>query len=212
MVVGSAVHIREAGQPGDLGWVIMAHGEIYAREFGLDTRFEALVARIVADYAGAHDPAREAGWVAELDGRRVGCVFCVARDETTAQLRILLVDPAARGRGTGRQLVDECIRFARGAGYRRVVLWTNEPLKSAARIYRAAGFRLTAEEPHHSFGVDLVGQDYELDLTAAPPAGGTAQPVPAGSSAQPVRSRSTKAPTHGPDETYREPRDADVGG
>jgi GNAT superfamily N-acetyltransferase len=203
MVMDSAVYIREASQPGDLGWVIMAHGEIYAREFGLDTSFEALVARIVADYAGARDPAREAGWIAELDGRRVGCVFCVAKDETTAQLRILLVDPAARGRGAGRLLVDECIRFARRAGYRRMVLWTNDPLKSAARIYRAAGFRLTAEAPQHSFGVDLVGQNYELDLAAPSPADGPAQPV---------RSRSPKAPTHEPDETYRERRDADVGG
>jgi GNAT superfamily N-acetyltransferase len=203
MVMDSVVHIREARQPGDLGWVIMAHGESYAREFGWDTSFEALVARIVADYAGARDPVREAGWIAELDGRRVGCVFCVAKDETTAQLRILLVDSAARGRGAGRLLVDECIRFARRAGYRRMALWTNDPLKSAARIYRAAGFRLTAEAPHHSFGADLVGQNYELDL---------AVPSPADGPAQPVRSRSPKAPTHEPDETYRERRDADVGG
>ncbi|HVT68631.1 MAG TPA: GNAT family N-acetyltransferase [Trebonia sp.] len=168
----SSVHIREVGQPGDLGWVIMAHGEVYASEFGWDASFEALVARIVADYAASRDPAREAGWIAELDGRRVGCVFCVAKDEVTAQLRILLVDPAARGRGAGRLLVGECVRFARAAGYRRMVLWTNDPLTSAGRIYRAAGFTLTAEEPHHSFGVDLVGQTYELDLAVREPAGG----------------------------------------
>jgi GNAT superfamily N-acetyltransferase len=167
MVMASAVSIRRVGQPGDLGWVVMAHGEIYAREFGWDTSFEALVARIVADYAGSHDPSRDAGWIAELDGERVGCVFCVAKDEATAQLRILLVDPAARGRGVGRLLVDECVRFARDAGYRRMTLWTNDPLTSAARIYRAAGFRLVAEQPHHSFGTDLVGQTYELDLVAA---------------------------------------------
>jgi GNAT superfamily N-acetyltransferase len=105
------------GRPGDLGWVVKAHGEIYAREFGWDTSFEALVARIVADYAGSHDPSRDAGWIAELDGDRVGCVFCVAKDESTAQLRILLVDPVARGRGVGRLLIDECMRFAREAGY-----------------------------------------------------------------------------------------------
>jgi GNAT superfamily N-acetyltransferase len=162
--MGSAVDIRDAGRPGDLGWVVMAHGEIYAGEFGWDTSFEALVARIVADYAGSRDPAREAGWIAEMEGHRVGCVFCMAKDKTTAQLRILLVDPAARGHGAGRLLVDECIRFARTAGYRRMVLWTNDPLTSAGRIYRAAGFRLVTEEPHHSFGVDLVGQTYELDL------------------------------------------------
>lgn len=159
------VTVRPLGRPGDLGWAVKAHGEIYASEFGWDTSFEALVAQIVADYAAGHDPEREAAWVAEVDGIRSGCVFCVAgEDPATARLRILLVDPAARGRGVGRRLVDEALAFARGAGYRRVVLWTNAPLTSAARIYRAAGFRLTAEEPHHSFGVDLVGQTYELDL------------------------------------------------
>ncbi len=162
----SSVSIRSLGQPGDLGWVVMTHGEVYAREFGWDTGFEALVARIVADYAASHDPGREAAWIAEVDGVWAGCVFCVADDKDTAKLRILLVDPAARGHGIGRRLVDECVDFARGAGYRRMVLWTNDPLASAARIYLAAGFRLTAEEPHHSFGVDLVGQTYELALTS----------------------------------------------
>jgi GNAT superfamily N-acetyltransferase len=146
----------------------MAHGEIYASEFGWDSSFEALVAEIVADYAADHDPDREAAWVAEFDGVRAGCVFCVKGDgDDTAKLRILLVDPAARGRHLGRRLVDECIAFARDAGYRRVVLWTNDPLTSAAQIYRAVGFQLTAEEPHHSFGVDLVGQTYELELSPA---------------------------------------------
>jgi GNAT superfamily N-acetyltransferase len=107
------VRIRTLGLPGDLGWVVMAHGEIYAREFGWDTSFEALVAKIVADYAAQHDPEREHAWIAELDGQRVGCVFCVAADEKTAQLRILLVDPAARGHRLGGQLVDACISFAR---------------------------------------------------------------------------------------------------
>lgn len=156
--------IRRLGRPGDLGWVVMAHGEVYAAEFGWDASFEALVARIVADYAGAHDPAREAAWVAETDGRRVGCVFCVAEDGTTAKLRILLVHPSARGHRLGARLVDECVRFARDAGYRRMRLWTNDPLTAARHLYLEAGFVLTGEQPHHSFGVDLVGQTYELDL------------------------------------------------
>ena len=142
----------------------MAHGEQYAREFGWDTSFEALVCRIVADHAMEHDPRRERAWIAELDGRRVGCVFCVAEDDQTARLRILLVDPAARGRRLGTQLVRTCVDFARAAGYRRMVLWTNDPLVAARAIYLAEGFRLTAEEPHHSYGVDLIGQTYELDL------------------------------------------------
>jgi GNAT superfamily N-acetyltransferase len=156
--------IRRLGQPGDLGWVVMVHGEVYAAEFGWDATFEALVARIVADFAGDHDPAREAAWIAELDGRRVGCVFCVAADEQTAQLRILLVSPDARGHRIGARLTDECIAFARGAGYERMRLWTNHPLTAARGIYLAAGFTLVQEEPHTSFGVDLVGQVYELDL------------------------------------------------
>jgi GNAT superfamily N-acetyltransferase len=156
--------IRPLGQPGDLGWVVMAHGEIYAAEYGWDAEFEALVARIVADYAASHDPAREAAWIAELDGRRVGCIFCVAEDEDTAKLRILLVDPSARKRGIGTRLTSTCIAFAREAGYRRMRLWTNDPLTDARSIYLAAGFALVEQEPHHSFGTDLVGQVYELDL------------------------------------------------
>jgi GNAT superfamily N-acetyltransferase len=156
--------IRALGAAGDLGWVVMAHGQIYAAEFGWDTSFEALVARIVADYASGHDPAREGAWIAELDGRRVGCVFCVAADATTAQLRILLVDPSARGHHLGGQLVDECISFARRAGYERMKLWTNHPLTAARKIYLARGFRLVSEETHHSYGAELTGQVYELDL------------------------------------------------
>jgi GNAT superfamily N-acetyltransferase len=159
------VQVRQLGQPGDLGWVVLAHGELYAAEFGWDTSFEGLVARIVADYAAGHDAARECAWIAELDGRRVGCVFCVAGDEPgTAKLRILLVHPDARGHGVGTRLVDACVAFARQAGYARIRLWTNDVLAAARRIYLAAGFRLVAQEPHHSFGADLVGQDYELDL------------------------------------------------
>ena len=157
------VAIRPLGRPGDLGWVVKAHGEVYAEQFGWDTSFEALVARIVADYAAADDP-RQAAWVAELDGRRVGCVFCVRDDEETAKLRILLVTPDARGRGLGSRLVDACLDFARGAGYRRVTLWTNDVLASARRIYQAAGFALVDQEPHHSFGHDLVGQHWAREI------------------------------------------------
>jgi GNAT superfamily N-acetyltransferase len=159
-----SVSIRRLGEPGDLGWVVMAHGEFYAAEFGWNTSFEALVARIVADYANDHDDAREAAWIAELEGRRVGCVFCVAADERTAQLRILLVDPGARGHGLGAKLVDECLDFARHAGYKRMKLWTNDPLAAARHIYLSRGFTLVDEDPHHSFGADLTGQVYELDL------------------------------------------------
>jgi GNAT superfamily N-acetyltransferase len=156
--------IRRLDRPGDLGWVVMAHGELYDEEFGLDTSFEALVARIVADYANDHDDTREAAWIAELDGRRVGCVFCVAADEQTAQLRILLVDPVARGHGLGARLVDECMAFARRAGYQRMKLWTNHPLAAARHIYLSRGFQLIEEEPHHSFGAELIGQVYEREL------------------------------------------------
>ena len=158
--------IRPLGKPGDLGWVVMAHGEVYASEFGWDTSFEALVARIVADYAAGNAPDREAAWIAELDGRRAGCVFCVAHPDRkdTALLRILLVHPDARGHDLGRALIDRCLEFARGAGYELVRLWTNHPLAAARHLYLERGFELVAEEPHHSFGVDLVGQTYELDL------------------------------------------------
>lgn len=162
--------IRPIGRPGDLGWIVQAHGEIYAAEFGWDASFEALVARIVADFAAdgeAHADKREAGWIAELGGRRAGCVLCVPADGRTAQLRILLVDPSARGYGVGGGLVDECIRFARQAGYARMKLWTNDVLTAARRIYLSRGFVLTESDPHRSFGADLVGQVYELDLSQA---------------------------------------------
>ena len=160
------VTIRSLGRPGDLGWVVMAHGEVYAQEFGWDGSFEALVARIVADYAAGHDPSREAAWIAEVDGRRLGCVFCVPDPDHdgTALLRILLVHPDGRGRDLGRRLVRACLEFARDAGYERVRLWTNHPLAAARHLYLERGFRLIAEQPHHSFGVDLVGQTYELEL------------------------------------------------
>jgi GNAT superfamily N-acetyltransferase len=144
----------------------MAHGEVYAEEFGWDSSFEALVARIVADYAADRDPVREAAWIAELGSRRVGCIFCVAdpADEGTALLRILLVHPAGRGRNLGRRLVGTCLEFARNAGYERMRLWTNHPLAAARHLYLERGFRLIAEERHRSFGADLVGQTYELKL------------------------------------------------
>ena len=162
------VRIRLADQPGDLGWMIQAHGEVYAAEYGWDSSFEALVARIVTDFASAHDPAREAGWIAELDGQRAGCVLCVAADIQTAELHTLLTLPAARGFGIGSALVRTCMDFGRGAGYGRMVLWTNSVLVAAIRIYLASGFRLTGEEPHRSFGADLVGQTYAADLVTAP--------------------------------------------
>jgi GNAT superfamily N-acetyltransferase len=160
------VTIRPLGRPGDLGWVVLAHGETYAHEFGWDGSFEGLVARIVADYAAHHDPARESAWIADVGGRRMGCIFCVAdpEDAATALLRILLVHPDARGRNLGRRLIGACLDFASGAGYARVRLWTNHPLVAARRLYLERGFRLVAEQPHHSFGADLVGQTYELDL------------------------------------------------
>ena len=166
-------NIRLLDRPGDLGWVVMAHGEVYASEFGWDTSFEALVARIVADYASAHEGERDAAWIAELDGRRAGCVFCVpdTDDRSVAKLRILLVHPDARGHGLGARLVDTCVDFARAVGYRTMRLWTNDPLVAARKIYLSRGFRLIAKEPHRSFGVDLVGQTYELDLFRAIGAG-----------------------------------------
>jgi GNAT superfamily N-acetyltransferase len=155
--------LREPG-PGDLGWIVQAHGALYAAEYGWDVSFEALVAQIVADYAAGHDPAAERAWIAEVAGQPAGCVLCVRKDESTAQLRLLLVDPAARGLGIGSKLVAECVTFARAAGYGRLVLWTNDVLTAARRVYQRAGFQLAGSQPHQSFGHDLVGQDWRLDL------------------------------------------------
>jgi DNA-binding MarR family transcriptional regulator/GNAT superfamily N-acetyltransferase len=151
---------------GDIGWAIERHGQLYADEYQFNEEFEALVATLFAQFASKHDPAKERMWVAEVDGERVGCVFVVrnADDPTAAQLRCLLVDPKARGLGIGKRLVDECIAFATAAGYARMLLWTNDTLVSARRIYQAAGFSLVSEERHHSFGHDLVGQIWEREL------------------------------------------------
>jgi len=151
---------------GDVGWAIERHGQLYSDEFGWNEEFEALVATLLARFATKHDPAAERFWVAEVDGERVGCVFVVRseKDKNAAQLRCLLVDPRGRGLGVGRQLVDECIRFSKSAGYRQIILWTNDVLVSARRIYEAAGFSLIEESPHHSFGHDLVGQYWSRAL------------------------------------------------
>jgi DNA-binding MarR family transcriptional regulator/GNAT superfamily N-acetyltransferase len=149
---------------GDMGWVVQQHGAVYAREYGWDSSFEALVARIVADYLDNQDPRREAAWIAEVDGACAGCVFCVKASDTTAKLRLLLVEPWARGMGLGSRLVDEVLGFARQAGYSDITLWTNDVLVSARRIYEATGFTLTNEHSHHSFGHDLVGQNWARSL------------------------------------------------
>ncbi|MCX2947716.1 GNAT family N-acetyltransferase [Lentzea sp. NEAU-D7] len=156
--------IRPLGHPGDLGWVVQAHGELYAQEHDWDTSFEAMVAKIVGDYAVDHDPAGEGAWIAELDGQRVGCVFCVREDDTTAKLRVLLVHPDARGHGAGNKLVSTCVEFAQKAGYARMVLWTVDGLKSARKIYEAHGFELREETPQHSFGHAVTGQLWARDL------------------------------------------------
>lgn len=151
-------------RPGDLGWVVQQHGEVYAREYGYTSEFEALVAEVAAGYLRRFDPAWEKGWIAELDGERVGSAFVVRKAATVAQLRLLILSAHARGLGLGRRLVDECIAFARAKGYRKMVLWTNGQLAAARAIYAARGFQLVSSEPLHAYGQELVGETWELRL------------------------------------------------
>ncbi len=160
----NASYVLRLHRPGDMGWVVHRHGVLYAQEYGWNEEFEALVAEIVAKFIRSHDSKRERCWIAEKDGEVVGSVFLVKHSKTIGQLRLLLLEPSARGLGIGARLVDECTRFARQVGYRKIVLWTNGVLRAARRIYQKAGYRLLEEKPHHTFGVDLVGQTWELKL------------------------------------------------
>ena len=151
-------------EPGDMGWVTYRHGAIYAEEYGWDATFEALVAQIVSDFIKNYNPARERCWIAEMDGEIVGSVFVVQASQDTAKLRLLLLEAKARGLGLGKRLVEECIRFARRSGYNKLTLWTNSVLVAARHIYQKTGFKIVAQEEHHSFGKDLVSETWELDL------------------------------------------------
>ena len=151
-------------EPGDMGWITHRHGVLYAQEYGWDERFEALVAQIVADFINNYNPARERCWIAEIGGEIIGAVFVVQASETVAKLRLLWVEPKARGLGLGTRLVKECIRFARRSGYQKLMLWTNSVLIEARHIYQKVGFTLVAQEEHHSFGHDLIGETWELAL------------------------------------------------
>ncbi|HKV18157.1 MAG TPA: helix-turn-helix domain-containing GNAT family N-acetyltransferase [Mycobacterium sp.] len=157
--------VLRAPLPGDLGWVVARHGARYAADFGWDARFEALVARVVAEFGERGDTDREAAWIAELDGERVGSIFCTTtRDAHTAQLRLLLVEPQARGAGVGTRLVDQCLDFARRSGYTRILLWTTDLQKQARKIYRRAGFTMDRREPETMFGHDIVGEYWSRNL------------------------------------------------
>jgi DNA-binding MarR family transcriptional regulator/N-acetylglutamate synthase-like GNAT family acetyltransferase len=157
-------YILRTHRPGDMGWVVRSHGVLYAHEHGWNEEFEGVVAEIVAKFIRQFDPRRERCWIAERDGRNAGSVFLVRESDEQARLRLLLVTPEARGLGMGRRLVEECVRFARQAGYRRVTLWTDTLLTAALHIYQQAGFRLVEEKRHHNFGQDLVGQTWQLEL------------------------------------------------
>lgn len=160
----SPSYILRNPQPGDMGWIIHRQAVLYAQEYGWNNEYEALVADILAKFVREFNPARERCWIAEKDGKVIGSVFIVRQDDTTAKLRLLYVDPCARGLGIGSRLVDECLRFSRQVGYTKMVLWTNSILTDARRIYDKAGFQLVEEEAHHSFGKDLIGQVLARDL------------------------------------------------
>lgn len=162
-----APYVLRPHQPGDIGWAVQQHGLLYAEQYGWDETFEAMAAEVAAKFIRDFDPKRERAWIAEKDGENVGCVFLVKQSDEVAKLRMLLVHPKARGLGIGKRLVEECIRFATSKGYRKITLWTNDILTTARRIYQQAGFKLVAEEPHFSFGHHMVGETWELELTAA---------------------------------------------
>jgi GNAT superfamily N-acetyltransferase len=165
---GAESFVLRPARSGDFGWIVYRHGVVYAEEHGWTEAFEALCGRVVVEYLEDHDPEREAVWIAEVDGRRAGCVMCTRKDDKVAQLRLLLVEPEARGMGIGSRLVEECVRFARRAGYERIVLWTNGVLTDARRIYERAGFELEREHRYaageHGWGNDVVGQEWSLRL------------------------------------------------
>jgi len=159
-----ALYLLRPHQPGDMGWVVHRHGVLYAQEYGYNEQFEALVAEIVADFIQHYDAKRERCWIAEKGGEIVGSVFLVKKSKTVAKLRLLLVEPTARGLGLGKRLVDECVRFARQVGYKKITLWTQSNLYAARHIYEGAGFNVVTKKPHQSFGHDLVAETWELKL------------------------------------------------
>ncbi len=156
--------VLRAPRPGDFGWIVARHAELYAQEYGWGEPFEGLCAQIVADFVNKFDPQRERCWIAEMNGENVGCVMLVKDSDEVARLRLLLVDPKARGLGLGQRLVDECVRFARAAGYKKITLWTHSVLTAARRCYEKAGFTLTSSEPKHSWGKDVVAEYWDLEL------------------------------------------------
>jgi DNA-binding MarR family transcriptional regulator/N-acetylglutamate synthase-like GNAT family acetyltransferase len=160
-----ASYVLRPHQPGDLGWAVQQHGLLYAEQYGWDETFEALAAEVAAKFLRDFDPKRERSWIAEKDGENVGCIFLVKQSDEVAKIRMLLVHPKARGLGIGKRLVEECIRFARQKGYKTITVWTNDILTTARHIYQLAGFKLMAEERHHSFGHQMVGETWELELT-----------------------------------------------